>query len=260
VKFYRIKPGAPFKLSSFDPLGESEYAGNKELCLQRLVELKHEISELQRLLYAEHEKRLLVILQAMDTGGKDGTVRHVFSGIDPHGLNVISFKAPSREELDRDFLWRIHSRVPAKGEITVFNRSHYEDILAVKVKKLLPKSIWEKRYQHIVNFGTTILKFYLHISHDEQRRRLQERLENPKKLWKFDPEDLRDRERWPEFISAYEEVISRTTTELAPWYIIPANKKWYRNMVVAQIVRDSLAKLEPQWPQAKHSAQGIVLE
>jgi PPK2 family polyphosphate:nucleotide phosphotransferase len=266
MKNYRVKPGSRCVLASCNPDGEGD-VGTKEAGLLKLAQLREEIQELQRILYAEHSRSLLVILQAMDTGGKDGTVRQVFSGIDPHGLRAVSFKAPTAQELDRDFLWRIHAQVPGQGEMVLFNRSHYEDIVAVKVKNLLPKAIWERRYQHVINFeqmlvdeGTTILKFFLNISFDEQRRRLQERLQNPKKHWKFDPEDLRDRERWPRFIDAYDEVITRTSTEAAPWYIIPANKKWYRNIVVAEIVRDTLAKLQPSWPTNKHDLTSIVLK
>jgi PPK2 family polyphosphate:nucleotide phosphotransferase len=266
MKQYRVKPGSVLSLGACNPAGEVDL-GTKEASVSRLLELREDIQALQRVLYAEHKQRVLIILQAMDTGGKDGTVRQVFSGIDPHGLRVISFKAPSQIELDHDFLWRIHAQAPAVGEIVVFNRSHYEDILAVKVKGLLPKSIWEKRYQHIVNFeqmladeGTTIVKLFLNISYDEQRRRLQERLANPRKHWKFDPEDIRDRERWPKFISAYEDVIARTSTEAAPWHIVPADRKWYRNLVVAEILRAALLKLEPTWPQQKHDLSSVVLK
>lgn len=266
MKIYRVKPGSRFSLGAYDPEGPSDI-GNKEGGLARLAELRNDIQDLQRVLYAEHTQRLLVILQAMDTGGKDGTVRQVFSGIDPHGLRVVSFKAPTNVELEHDFLWRIHAQAPAQGEVVVFNRSHYEDIVAVKVKNLMPKTVWEKRYEHVINFeqmlvdeGTTILKLFLHISYDEQRRRLQERLENPRKHWKFDPEDVRDRERWPKFISAYEEVIGRTSTESAPWCIVPANKKWYRNIVVAETVKEALVRMEPNWPANKHDLSSVVLK
>lgn len=266
MKIYRVKSGSKFSLASCNPDGNGE-AGTKEAGLTRLAQLREDIQELQRMLYAEHSKRLLVILQAMDTGGKDGTVRQVFSGIDPHGLRVISFKAPTTIELEHDFLWRIHSQAPALGEMVIFNRSHYEDVVAVKVKNLLPKERWEKRYDHINNFermladeGTTIVKLFLNISHDEQKRRLQERLQNPRKHWKFDPEDIRDRERWPNFIQAYEEVIGRTSTDIAPWHIVPANKKWYRNVVVAEIVKEALVRMEPSWPQTKHDLSSVVLK
>lgn len=266
MKQFRVKPNGNFSLSQFSTTGDLDL-GTKEAAAVRLTQLREDIQSLQRMLYAEHKQRMLVILQAMDTGGKDGTVRQVFSGIDPHGMRVIPFKAPTQIELDHDFLWRVHAQAPAVGEIVVFNRSHYEDILAVKVKNLLPKSIWEKRYDHIVNFermladeGTTIIKLFLHISYDEQRRRLQERLENPRKHWKFDPEDIRDRERWPKFISAYEEVIGRTSTDCAPWYIVPADRKWYRNLVVAETIKAALIKMEPSWPQQKHDLSSVVLK
>jgi PPK2 family polyphosphate:nucleotide phosphotransferase len=266
MKMYRVKPGSKFSFKDHDPEGPGDI-GTKEAGLLRLAQLRSDIQDLQRVLYAEHTKRLLVILQAMDTGGKDGTVRQVFSGIDPHGFRVVPFKAPTAAELEHDFLWRIHAQAPAQGEIVVFNRSHYEDIVAVNVKNLMPKAIWEKRYEHIINFermladeGTTIIKLFLNISFDEQRRRLQERLQNPRKHWKFDPEDIRDRDRWPSFISAYTDVIGRTSTEQAPWYIVPANKKWYRNIVVAETIKEALIKLEPSWPQNKHDLSTVVLK
>ncbi len=266
MKQYRVKPNSILQLASYDTMGTVDL-GTKDASVIRLGQIREDIQSLQRMLYAEHKQRLLVILQGMDTSGKDGTVRQVFSGIDPHGLRVISFKAPTPLELEHDFLWRIHAQAPAVGEIVVFNRSHYEDILAVKVKNLMPKAIWEKRYDHILNFerlltdeGTTVIKLFLHISYDEQRRRLQERLENPRKHWKFDPEDVRDRERWPKFITAYDEVISRTSSEASPWYIVPADRKWYRNLVVAETVKAALLKLEPAWPEQKHDLSSVILQ
>jgi PPK2 family polyphosphate:nucleotide phosphotransferase len=232
-----------------------------------LERLKEDLRQLQQMLYAERRHRLLIVLQGMDGSGKDGTVRNVFSGIDPHGLRVISFKSPTQEELDHDFLWRVHKEVPGKGELVVFNRSHYEDVIAVNVKNLSPKAVWEKRYDHILNFekllvdeGTTVLKFFLHISREEQRRRLQARLANPAKHWKFNPEDLADRRLWPQFSGAYEEVLSRTSTEAAPWYIVPANRKWYRNAVIANIVRSTLAKLELKFPAPAWDLTGVTVE
>ncbi len=267
MHLYRVKPGTKVRLKDWNPDAVSTFPGDKAAGQIRLAELRQEISELQQILYAERKHRLLIVLQAMDTGGKDGTVRHVFSGIDPHGLRVVSFKAPTSHELDFDFLWRIHHRVPARGEVVVFNRSHYEDIVAVKVKNLAPKAVWERRFEHVVNFeklladeGTTILKFYLHISQEEQLSRLRERLSNPRKHWKFDPEDINDRQRWPKFIDAYEETLTKTAAPHAPWFIVPANKKFHRNIVVAEIVRNALAKLEPQWPQAKHDLRSVVLD
>lgn len=266
MKIFRAKPGSKIKLAEVDPYGEAELAGDKEAGLQYLEVLRGDITRLQRMLYAGRQHRLLIILQGLDGSGKDGTVRSVFSGIDPHGLRVVSFKGPTPQELDRDFLWRIHREVPARGEMVVFNRSHYEDIVAVKVKNLAPKTVWEKRFDHVVNFermlmdeGTTILKFFLHLSRDEQRRRLQARLENPDKHWKFHPDDISDSKRWPEFAEAYEEVIARTGTDTAPWFIIPGNRKWYRNVAVATIVRDTLARLELKFPPPAWDLKGVVV-
>ena len=267
MKIYRIRPGAKVKLADYSADGETELVGDKDRGSIQLESLKNDLRMLQRMLYAERKYRLLIVLQGMDGSGKDGTVRNVFSGIDPHGLRVVSFKSPTTGELDHDFLWRVHKEAPAKGELVVFNRSHYEDVIAVNVKNLAPKTVWEKRYDHILNFekllvdeGTTILKFFLHISRDEQRRRLQARLANPEKHWKFNPEDLSDRRLWPQFSSAYEEVLSRTSTEAAPWYIVPGNRKWYRNAVIASIVRDTLAKLELKFPKPAWDLTGVTVE
>lgn len=267
MKIYRIRPGTRVKLADFDPNGETEIAGDKERGVAQLERTKTELQQLQKMLYAERRHRLLIVLQGMDGSGKDGTVRNVFSGIDPHGLRVISFKSPSAVELDHDFLWRVHRETPAKGEIVVFNRSHYEDVVAVNVKNLAPKAVWEKRYEHIVNFermladeGATILKFFLHISRDEQRRRLQSRLQSPEKHWKFNPEDIADRRLWPQFSAAYEEVLSRTSTAEAPWYVVPANRKYYRNAVIAGIMRETLAKLELKYPAPSWDLSGVTVE
>ncbi len=264
MKVFRVRPGSKIKLSEINPDGEPEIAGAKETGIRELELIRADIQRLQRMLYAERRHRLLIVLQGLDGSGKDGTVRNVFNGMDPHGLRVVSFKGPTPAELDHDFLWRIHREVPARGEIVVFNRSHYEDLIAVNVKNLAPKSVWEKRFAHILNFerllsdeGTTIVKFFLHISREEQRRRLQARLENPDKHWKFHPDDLADRKRWPEFTSAYEDAIARTSTENAPWYIIPGNRKWYRNVVIAGIVRETLAKLELKFPPPAWDLTGV---
>ena len=191
----------------------------------------------------------------MDTGGKDGAIRHVFSGINPQGVRVVPFKAPSPEELAHDYLWRIHPRVPGKGEIVVFNRSHYEDVLVVRVHNLVPEKTWKKRYAHINEFermltdeGVTMLKFYLHIDRDEQRKRLQERLDDPAKHWKFNPGDLKERALWSEYMVAYEEMIEKTSTDHAPWFIIPSNRKWYRNLAITQILHRTLESLDMQFP------------
>lgn len=267
MKIYRVRPGAKIKLSDYNAEGEADLLGDKDRGVGQLDRLKDDLRYLQRMLYAERRHRLLIVLQGMDGSGKDGTVRSVFSGIDPHGLRVVSFKSPTQEELDHDFLWRVHKEAPARGELVVFNRSHYEDVIAVNVKNLAPRPLWEKRYEHILNFekllvdeGATVLKFFLHISRDEQRRRLQARLENPEKHWKFNPEDLADRRLWPQFSSAYEEVLSRTSTEAAPWYVVPANRKWYRNAVIASIVRDTLLRLDLKFPAPAWDLSGVTVE
>ncbi len=232
-----------------------------------LVEcLRAEMRRLQRVLFASRTHRLLVVLQGMDGSGKDGTVRHVFHGIDPHGFRVVAFKGPTTEELDRDVLWRIHHHVPARGGITVFNRSHYEDVVTVSVKNLLPRSTWQKRYQHIVDFermltdeGTAILKLFLHISPDEQARRLQSRIETPEKHWKFHPDDAADRKLWVQIQDAYSETISRTSTENAPWYVVPANSKWRRNIAIAALIRDTLAGMNLKFPAPAWNPEGLKI-
>lgn len=217
--------------------------------------LAKEIDELQTRFYAEGKRRLLVIFQAMDTGGKDGVIRTVFDKMDPQGIRVASFKRPSPEELAHDYLWRIHQQVPRNGEVVIFNRSHYEDIVAVRVRDLCPQPVWSRRYTHLVNFeqmladeGTTIIKFFLNISHEEQKKRLQARLDEPAKHWKFNPGDLEDRALWPKFMDAYSDVFSRTSTEAAPWYVIPADRKWYRDLVVADILIRTLNDLDINYP------------
>lgn len=253
---YQVKPRSKIDLSKLDPSDQSLYIGGKEDHYDEQHEIREELRELQTVLYAEGKHKLLVIIQAMDTGGKDGCVRTVFGRVDPLGIHVQSFKRPSEKELAHDYLWRIHQHVPEKGMITVFNRSHYEDIIAVKVKKIFPESVWSKRYKHIMDFeqmladeGTKIVKIFLHISKDEQKERLQARLDEPEKHWKFNPGDLEDRARWDDFMAEYEYLIAKTSTDHAPWFIIPANKKWYRNLVVGEIVTDALKSLNMSYPK-----------
>lgn len=229
--------------------------------------LREKLAEQQRVFYAQGDRKLLLVMQAMDTGGKDGCIRKLFSRVDPQGVRVTPFKAPSSKELAHDYLWRVHGVVPGKGEIAVFNRSHYEDIVAVRVKKLAPEEVWQRRYEHIVNFeqmlvdeGTTIVKIYLHISKDEQRRRLQSRLNRPEKHWKFFPEDLADRKYWDDFTVAYEDIFSRTSTEAAPWYVVPADHKWYRDMVVARIVTETLDEMDLHYPKITWDPSKIVID
>jgi PPK2 family polyphosphate:nucleotide phosphotransferase len=223
--------------------------------------------ELQNRLYAEGEKALLIVLQATDTGGKDGTIRNVLGPLNPQGVQVTSFKVPSSTELAHDYLWRIHQAVPAKGMIGVFNRSHYEDVLVVRVHGLAPPAMIEQRYdqinafeRHLSENQVTILKFFLHISRDEQKARLQARLDDPSKHWKFNPDDLKERARWQEYEEAFALALSRCSTQHAPWFVIPADRKWYRNAVVARIIRRTLEDMDPRYPQESYDARKIVIE
>ena len=256
IERYRVAEGAKVDLKDRDTNEKVLFDTSKEESLPIFEDLKEDLRLLQQRLYAENKQRVLIVIQAMDTGGKDGCVRHVFSSVDPQGIFVTPFKKPSEEELAHDFLWRVHEKVPANGQIAIFNRSHYEDIIAVRVKNLYPKEVWSKRYRHIVEFermlaeeGTLILKFFLHISKDEQKERLQARIDRPEKNWKFNPDDLADRARWGEFQEVYEDVLEKTSTNYAPWFVIPSDRKWYRNLCVAEIVRDALKKLDPQFPE-----------
>ena len=253
---YRVPPKTKIKLKDFDPNDTSLFDGGKKEAKAAMVELNQKLSELQELLYAEGKHKLLIILQAMDTGGKDGTIRSVFEGVNPQGVKVASFKTPTALELSHDYLWRIHQHTPARGEVVIFNRSQYEDVLVVRVHSLVPEEVWSKRYEHINAFermlcdeGTTILKFYLHIDLKEQAKRFLARVEDPTKQWKFNPGDLSERERWNEYMQAYEDMLNRTSTTWAPWYVIPANKKWYRNWLIAKIVVKTLKDLDMRYPQ-----------
>lgn len=245
-------------LKDFDPDETSQYKDGKRKAKAELIKIVAEISDLQEKLYAEGKQKLLIIIQTTDTGGKDGTIRAIFSGVNPQGVNVASFKVPTPIELAHDYLWRIHQVTPGKGEIVVFNRSHYEDVLPVRVHKLVPEEVWSKRYHHIVEFeklladeGTTILKFYLHISKEQQALRLIERIMDPTKTWKFNPGDLEERKLWDDYRKAYEDVLNKTSTPQAPWYVIPANRNWYRNILVASIIRDTLKGLNCKYPESK---------
>ncbi len=264
---YRIAPGTDVDLAAHDPSERLTFDGPKKLGKEELGALTLRLRELQELLYAEGRNRLLVVLQAMDTGGKDGVIRHVFRSVNPQGVKVSSFKAPSDRELARDYLWRIHKEVPARGEIRIFNRSHYEDILVVRVRDLAPPEVWERRYGHINDFermladeGVTIVKFFLHISKEEQAARLQSRLDDPHKHWKFSTADLRERKRWDAYEQAFEAMLSRTSHPHAPWYVIPANSKWYRNLVIASILVDTMEGLEMRYPEPEMDLSDIRIE
>jgi PPK2 family polyphosphate:nucleotide phosphotransferase len=262
---YLVREAQKIDLDDFDPDDTSLAPGGKAEAKEKLAAVVSRLAELQELLFAEHRRKLLIVLQGMDTSGKDGTIRHVMRGFNPQGTRVVAFRKPSEEELDHDFLWRVHAKVPAKGEVVVFNRSHYEDVLIVRVHDLVPKAVWKERYDQINAFerilhenGTVILKFYLHISKDEQRRRLQARVGNPKKCWKFQQGDLEERKFWNDYMQAYEDALLKTSTEWAPWYIVPANQKWYRNHLVGSIVAETLDKLKLKYP--KCDVSGVVVE
>ena len=265
MKKYRIEPDSKVDLSKWDPEDSSEFDGNKEEGRAALAYLNGKLAELQEILYTEHKHKVLIVLQAMDTGGKDGAIRHVFKGINPQGVRVASFKVPSAIEMDHDYLWRIHQQTPGKGEMVIFNRSHYEDVLVVRVHKLVPEKVWKRRYQQINNFekllaeeGTTILKFYLDISAEEQKERLRARLEDPTKHWKFHPNDLKERQLWKEYLRAYEDALEKTSTRYAPWYIVPANKKWYRDLVIASVILETLKDLKMEYPQPQYDVASIL--
>jgi PPK2 family polyphosphate:nucleotide phosphotransferase len=264
---YRVMPGSRVDLYQFDPDDRGDFEGEKGEAKDRLDSLNDRLEDLQELLYAEHHHKLLIVLQAMDTGGKDGTIRHVFDGVNPQGVKVANFKVPTKIELDHDYLWRVHPHVPGKGEIVIFDRSHYEDVLVVRVHNLVPAEVWGRRYDQINNFermlaeeGTTILKFYLHISKEEQKERLQARLDNPHKHWKFSLGDLEERKLWKDYIGAYEDALSRTSTEWAPWYVIPANYKWYRNYVIASILVKTLESLGMNYPANPDDLSNVVID
>ena len=264
---YLVKPETKVKLSKWDPNDTGDFKGGKEEGLAKLEKLNGKLETLQELMFAEHKQKVLVVLQAMDTGGKDGAIRRVFDRVNPAGVRVASFKAPTQEELDHDYLWRVHKQVPGKGELVVFNRSHYEDVLVVRVHNYVPPEVWSKRFDQINEFernlaenGTTILKFYLHIDLDEQKDRLQARLDDPTKRWKFRLGDLEERKLWPEYMKAFEDVLSKTSTEYAPWYIVPANRKWFRDLVISSVLVDTLEGLKMKYPESEENLDGVVIE
>lgn len=256
MDYYRVKPDQKVKLSQWDPNETSQYDGSKDDAKEKLEKLADELGELQETQFAEGKQKVLIVFQAMDTGGKDGTVRAVFSHVNPQGVRVANFKVPTAPEIAHDYLWRVHQQVPGKGEMVIFNRSHYEDVLVVRIHNLVPEPVWKKRYDQINDFekmlveeGTTIIKFYLHIDKDEQRNRLLERIDTPEKQWKFNPGDLEERKLWDEYMRAYEDVLEKTSTPWAPWYIVPANRNWYRNLVVANVLVDTLRGLKMSYPK-----------
>jgi PPK2 family polyphosphate:nucleotide phosphotransferase len=247
-----VRPGEAPNLGGRDPRDQLGLPGKAE-ANEQLSRLLAELSDYQTRLWAEDRRSLLLILQGLDASGKDGAIRKVFTGVNPQGCRVVSFKPPTEPELEHDFLWRIHANCPARGEIGIFNRSQYEDVVTVGVMELAPEEVWRPRIDEIREFermlaheGTAIVKCYLHISKEEQKQRFEARLAKPEKRWKFDPADLEARKRWDRFISAYEETISATSTEVAPWYVIPADRKWVRNVALATVLVETLRRLDPQ--------------
>jgi PPK2 family polyphosphate:nucleotide phosphotransferase len=267
VDRYRILEGTKVDLGAWDPADTTGFDGDKGDATKVLDQDNARLFDLQQLLYAEGARRLLVVLQGMDSSGKDGTVKHVFKTVNPLGVKARNFTRPSEEELSHDYLWRIHRHVPARGEIAIFNRSHYEDVLVVRVHSLVPQEVWSRRYRHINEFermladeGTVIRKFFLHISAEEQRERLQARLDDPKKQWKFRHGDLAERARWDDYRAAYEDVLSLTSTDHAPWYVVPADRKWYRNLVVSRVLIETLEGLGMTYPRPEGDLSGITIE
>lgn len=253
-KRFLVQPGSKVRLSQLDPdfrdMDKSKKDASK-LTTRNDVRLR----ELQELLYAEHKQSLLICLQAIDTGGKDGTIQHVLGAMNPQGCRVASFRKPTSLEQDHDFLWRAHRDVPAKGEVTIFNRSHYEDVLVVRIHNLVPKAVWLKRYEQINAMekylsenNTHILKFFLHISKDEQLKRFKERLDDPSKHWKISESDYTERERWDDYVAAFEDMLSKCSTANAPWFVIPANHKWFRNLAISQIMVEYMKNLNMKSP------------
>ncbi|MFZ0015314.1 MAG: polyphosphate kinase 2 family protein [Acidimicrobiia bacterium] len=266
IASFRVAPEPRVSLADHDPNSKAGFDGGKGEGNATLPLLKRRLSELQRRLWAQSTQSLLVVIQAIDTGGKDGTIRKVFSGVNPQGVRVASFGKPNERELAQDFLWRIHRETPADGYIKVFNRSHYEDVLVARVKNLVADDVWEKRYRHIREFermltdeGTTIVKLFLNISKEEQKERLQARIDEPDKNWKFNTADLADRALWDEYQEAFETALTETSTEFAPWYVVPANRKWYRNLVVASILIDTLERMDPIYPDPEAGIEEVVV-
>ncbi|MBI5294929.1 MAG: polyphosphate kinase 2 family protein [Chloroflexi bacterium] len=267
MKRYRVEPGKKISLEKLDPNDNKSFKGDKEQGLKSLAKLNQELQSLQELLYAEQKHKVLIVLQAMDTGGKDGAIRRVFDGVNPQGVKVASFKVPTAEELAHDFLWRVHKVTPGLGEMVIFNRSHYEDVLVVRVHGYAPEEVWKKRYDQINDFerllaesGTTILKFFLHIDRDEQKERLQARLDDPTKTWKFRLGDLEERKLWGDYMQAYEDALNKTSTDYAPWYVVPANRKWYRDLVISTVLVNTLKGFKMEYPKPEENLDGVVIE
>lgn len=260
-----VQPGSPVHLDEFDP--RDDLGWSKEAANEQLEKNRKRLIDLHQLLWAENARSILVVLQGMDTSGKDGVIRAVMAGLNPQGCTVTPFKKPEGDEADHMYLWRIARALPARGDIGIFNRSHYEEVLVVRVRGLVPKEVWKARYDQINAFedivaanDTTILKFFLHISKEEQKERLEKRLEDPRKNWKFSEHDLEERKLWKDYLEAYEEALSRCSTRHAPWCIVPADRKWVRNLVVSSVIVEAMEKLNMQWPKLSVDPKSIVIE
>jgi PPK2 family polyphosphate:nucleotide phosphotransferase len=260
-----LKPGSRVHLNLKNP--KETFGYNKETAAADLAPVMERLDHLQHRLFAEGKQALLVVLQARDAAGKDGVIRTVFTGLNPAGLRVTSFKVPAGAEAEHDYLWRVHAAVPQKGQIGVFNRSHYEDVLVVRVRNLVPEARWSKRFEHIRNFeqmladeGTTIVKLFLNISSEEQRERFQDRIDDPEEQWKFRAGDLEDRKLWDKYTKAYDDALTETNTADAPWFVIPADHKWARNLAVANVLVDALERMDPQLPPAEPGIEGLKVE
>ena len=262
----RVAPGSEVDLAAIDPGGTPGFEGDKAAGRDRLKELRAELSDFQERLWAEARQSLLIVLQALDAGGKDGVIRKVVTAFNPQGTRVAPFGVPTEEELRHDFLWRVHAQTPGRGRIGVFNRSHYEDVLVVRVNELVPEGVWRERYDqinafesHLAAHSTRIVKLFLHISRDEQRRRFQKRLDNPEKHWKWSSGDLETRAKWADYQAAYTDALACCSTIAAPWFVVPADTKWYRDLAVAEILAETARDMDPQWPEPDEDVAGIVI-
>ncbi len=261
----RVKPGSKVRLTEFD--ADQTFGHDKAGAVETADALEARLTSLQERLWAEARHPVLIVLQGIDAAGKDGTIRHVMDAFNPQGCSVVGFKVPTSLELAHDYLWRVHPNTPAKGTISIFNRSHYEDVLVVRVHELVPETVWRPRYRHINEWermltdeGTTIIKFFLCIDRDEQRQRLEARRDDPTKSWKFSKTDLAERALWDRYVEAFEECLERTSTSYAPWYLVPANRKWFRNLAVSRIVAETIEALDPQYPPPEPGSQDLVVE
>jgi PPK2 family polyphosphate:nucleotide phosphotransferase len=264
---YRVRPGHTVRLRDWSTDTTDGFDGNKSQAQEVLTGLNERLADLQQMLYAESKHKVLIVLQGMDTSGKDGTIKHVFRTINPVGVKVADFKKPNDVELAHDYLWRVHEHTPRNGRMVIFNRSHYEDVLVVRVHDLVPETVWSRRYEHIRGFeqmladeGTMVVKLFLHISKAEQKERLQERLDNPAKNWKFEHGDLSERAHWDAYTEAFEQALTETSTVDAPWYVIPSDRKWYRNLVVSELLIEKLEALGMTYPEPMPGLEDIRLE